>query len=114
MWIYGDQDFLCASHQEDPELPFSPAPSMRIALMEKIKSRHLDVSRVESWSDCPITWYSFPNEQGIPMLVAGVVSNMVHANYPEESWISYDQFLCQFTKDEEGNTYYRGKKVILQ
>ena len=114
MWIYGDQDFLCASHQEDPELPFSPAPSMRIALMEKIKSRHLDISRVESWSDCPITWYSFPNEQGIPMLVAGVVSNMVHANYPEESWISYDQFLCQFTKDEEGNTYYRGKKVILQ
>ena len=46
------------------------------------------------------------------MLVVGVVSNMVHANYPEESWIAYDQFLCQFSKDEEGNICYRGKKVI--
>ena len=113
MWIYGDQDFLCVSKEgPDPELPFSPAKSMRATLMKKIESSHLELSRVESWRADPITWYCYPNEQGIPMLVVGVVSNMVHANYPEESWIAYDQFLCQFSKDEEGNICYRGKKVI--
>lgn len=113
MWIYGDQDFLCISKEgPDPELPFSPAKSMRATLMKKIESSHLELSRVESWRADPITWYCYPNEQGIPMLVVGVVSNMVHANYPEESWIAYDQFLCQFSKDEEGNICYRGKKVI--
>lgn len=112
MWIYGDQDFLCASKKgEDPELPFAPAESMRANFMEKVKQFHLDLSKVQSWENPPITWHSYPNEQGVPMVVVGVVSDMVHANYPEESWISYDQFLCQFSKDEEGNTYYRGIKV---
>ena len=112
MWIYGDQDFLCASKTgSDPELPFAPAQSMRATLMEKIESSHLDLSSVQTWRDDPITWYCYPNEQGVPMLTVGVVSDMVHANYPEESWIAYDQFLCQFSKDEEGNTYYRGRKV---
>ena len=78
--------------------------------MKKIESSHLELSRVEIWRADPITWYCYPNEQGIPMLVVGVVSNMVHANYPEESWIAYDQFLCQFSKDEEGNICYRGIK----
>ncbi len=113
MWIYGEQDFLCAAKQPDPVLPFAPSEEMRPALMEKIEKYRLDVSQVQTWESYPITWYAFPNAQGVPMLVVGKVHNMVHANYPEESWISYDQFLSQFRKDEEGNTYYRGQKVTV-
>lgn len=45
------------------------------------------------------------------MVVIGRVDNMVHANYPEESWISYDQFLSQFYRGENGTLYYRGRPV---
>ncbi len=111
MWIYGDQDFLCAGKGEDPVLPFTPSEEMRPALMEKIEKCSLDVKSVQTWETYPITWYAFPDTQGVPMLVVGKVHNMVHANYPEETWISYDQFLSQFTKDNEGNTYYRGRRI---
>lgn len=45
------------------------------------------------------------------MLVIGLVEDMPHANYPEESWISYDQFLCKFRKDASGNRYYLGRLI---
>ena len=45
------------------------------------------------------------------MFTVGIVDKMVHANYPEESWISYDQFFCNFMRDEDGTVCYRGKRV---
>jgi hypothetical protein len=45
------------------------------------------------------------------MLTVGVVNNMVHANYPEESWISYDQFMCKFSRDADGTLFYQGNPV---
>ena len=58
-----------------------------------------------------MTWLGFPDKDGVPLVVIGKVTDMVHANYPELSWISYDQFLSQFTKDGNGDVYYRGHKV---
>lgn len=58
------------------------------------------------YSSYPIDYYVWQNQAGVPMLVIGLVEDMPHANYPEESWISYDQFLCKFRKDEFGNRYY--------
>lgn len=45
------------------------------------------------------------------MLTLGLVDDMPHANYAEESRIAYDDFLCRFKKDAEGNRYYMGKKL---
>ena len=111
MWIYGDQDFLCASKEKDQVFPFDITAEMHDTLMEKIRRYGLDAAKVQRWETYPVSWFSFPDEQNVPMIVVGVVNDMVHANYPEESWISYDQFLSQFYKDKNGNTYYRGQKV---
>ena len=58
-----------------------------------------------------ITYYVYRNARGTPMLTVGRVKDMPHANYPEESWISYDQFLCKFRKDDAGNRYYMGQLI---
>ncbi len=112
MFIYGDRDFLCVGKEPDPELPYSLDGEIRDTLMKKINKYGLDIKRVQVWESHPITWYCYPNEQGVPMLTVGIVNNMVHANYPEESWISFDQFFCQFSRDEAGTLCYRGHKVM--
>lgn len=111
MWLYGDHDFLCAGKEPDPELPFSPTPLLRPACLEKLNRHGLSAAHYQTWTTDPITWYAFPNAQGIPLFVVGVVRDMVHANYPEESWISYDQFLSQFRLDSQGRRYYRGQLI---
>lgn len=45
------------------------------------------------------------------MLVVGTVKDMTHANYPRESWIAYDEFLCKFSKSADGTLYYMGEEV---
>ena len=45
------------------------------------------------------------------MLTVGIVKDMAHANYPEESRLTWDEYLCQFSKDEQGRLLWRGKVV---
>ena len=45
------------------------------------------------------------------MLTVGTVRDMSHANYPGESWASYDQFLSKFSKSEDGTLLYMGEKA---
>lgn len=111
MWIWGDKDFLNAGHGTDEVLPFALAPEMRGILAEKLEHMGLDIRNYQQWSTEPIDWLAFPDKNGVPLMVIGRVNDMVHANYPEESWISYDQFLSQFRKDADGTLYYRGRKV---
>lgn len=65
----------------------------------------------EQYTCHPIDYSVWRNDAGVPMLVIGLVEDMPHANYPEESWISYDQFLCKFRMDPSGNRYYMGRPV---
>jgi hypothetical protein len=111
MFIYGSNDFLCAGKAPDPELPFSVSESIRPRITEIMARYGLKSENIQSWSCPPITWYGFPNASGVPMLTVGVVNNMVHANYPEESWISYDQFMCKFRRDADGTLFYQGNPV---
>lgn len=111
IWIYGDKDFLCAGKEKDPVLPFPLEREMRAVLEEKLDHLGLDIHRQQIWETFPVTWLGFPDKDGVPLVVIGKVTDMVHANYPELSWISYDQFLSQFTKDGNGDVYYRGHKV---
>lgn len=65
----------------------------------------------QSYTCKPIDFSVWRNPKGIPMLVIGLVNDMPHANYPEESWISYDQFLCKFRKDANGKRYYMNRPI---
>lgn len=111
MLIFGENDNLIGGTSRINGVPFTVAEEFRQAVEDKFQRYGLDKDEVQTWRDYPITWYAYPNAQGVPMFTVGIVDNMIHANYPEESWISYDQFFCQFSRDEEGNLYYRGQRV---
>lgn len=111
LFICGEKDGFCALEEPDAEFPFSLIPELRKDIVEKLERYHLDKSKVQTWTTEPVTWYCYPNHQGVPMLTVGIVSGMAHANYPEESWITYDQYFSQFSKDEAGRLCYRGIPV---
>ena len=58
-----------------------------------------------------ITYYVYFNRNHVPMLVVGNVKDMTHANYPRESWIAYDEFLCRYSKLKDGTLLYMGRPV---
>ncbi len=111
--IFGDRDFLCSSKEKEPDkdFPFRPSKGVRRDLLYKIEKYGCDIHDVESWETYPITWWCYRNKERVPMLTVGHVYDMVHANYPEESRISFDQFFAQFRKGSDGTLYYRGKAV---
>lgn len=111
MFLCGESDALCTEEGEDPELPFHLNQELRRDIFEKFGRCRLDKDRMQTWTTEPVTWYCWPDDEGVPMLTVGIVKNMAHANYPEESWISYDQFLSQFSRDEAGCLCYRGRIV---
>ena len=62
--------------------------------------------------DCgEISYYVYMDPRRVPMLIVGTVRDMSHANYPRESWIAYDEFLCKFSKEADGTLRYMGEKV---
>ncbi len=65
----------------------------------------------DTYSCAPIDYSVWRDKKGIPMLVIGLVNDMPHANYAEESWISYDQFLCKYRKDADGRRYYMERPI---
>lgn len=109
--LYGDKDNLFGGTSQVPGLPFPVSPMFVPIVEHRFERDGLDKNNVDTWETYPITWYSYPNKQGIPMFVAGVVDHMVHANFSEETWISYDQYLAKFTRGENGELYYCGKLV---
>ncbi len=109
--IFGEKDRLTAGTAQIPDVPFTISETFKDMIEEKFRRYQLDKSRVQIWRDDPITWYCYPDSQGVPMFTVGSVDHMVHANYPEESWISYDQFFCNFCRDEDGKVCYRGRRI---
>jgi len=65
----------------------------------------------KQYSCPPVDYTVWENRDHVPMLTVGLVNDMPHANYPEESWISYDQFLCKFRMSEHGVRYYMGRPI---
>ena len=59
-----------------------------------------------------ITYYVYLNAKRVPMLIVGRVKDMPHANYPGESWISYDEFLVKFSRAEDGTLLYMGEPAV--
>ena len=90
-------------HPSDPECELD----WFLAYVLKENDMGMDYETYECY---PITYFIW-KKNGVPMLTLGLVDDMPHANYAEESRIAYDDFLCRFKKDAEGNRYYMGKKL---
>lgn len=109
MFLMGENDWLCVD-RENGELEYHVSKMIADFLRNLMKLYKLDT--VPKTYKCgEITWYVYQNAQRVPMLTVGTVKGMTHANYPRESWIAYDEFLCKFAKAPDGTLTYMGEAV---
>ena len=109
MFLFGDKDWLCVD-RENGELEYHVAKDIADFLRNLMKLYKLD-EHPKRYTCGEISYYVYQNAQKIPMLIVGTVRDMTHANYPRESWIAYDEFLCKFAKSADGTLTYMGEKV---
>lgn len=109
MFLFGEHDWLCVD-REHGELEYHVAPDIAAFLKNLMKLYRLD--ETPRRYDCgEISYYVYLDPRGVPMLIVGTVRDMSHANYPRESWIAYDEFLCKFSKQADGTLLYMGERV---
>lgn len=109
MFLFGDRDWLVAD-REHGEMEFGVTAPIAAYLRNLIKLYGLEEKPLQ-YTCGEISWFVFRNANKVPMLTVGHVAGMTHANYPRESWIAYDEFLCRFSKTADGTLYYMGEKV---
>lgn len=109
MFLFGDRDWLVAD-RERGEMEFGVTAPIAAYLRNLIKLYGLEEKPLQ-YTCGEISWFVYRNANKIPMLTVGRVAGMTHANYPRESWIAYDEFLCRFSKSADGDLYYMGEKV---
>ena len=51
------------------------------------------------------------NRKGVPMLGYTAALDKIHAVMPQDAWSYYDDFMCKFSRDEDGTLRYMGKPV---
>ena len=109
MFLFGDKDWLCVD-RENGELEYHVSKMIADFLKNLMHLYKLD--EIPKRYTCgEISYYVYNNAQHIPMLIVGTVKDMTHANYPRESWIAYDEFLCKFAKSADGTLTYMGEEV---
>ncbi len=109
MFLFGDRDWLCVDRNEG-ELEYHVAKDIAAFLKNLMRLYELDETP-RRYTCGEISYYVYQNARRVPMLVVGTVHDMTHANYPRESWIAYDEFLCKFSKSEDGTLFYMGEEV---
>jgi hypothetical protein len=57
-----------------------------------------------------LSGWTFKNDMNIPVVKFQWVKDRVHAVTPEEAFSLYD-FLKDYSRDENGDSYYRGTKI---
>lgn len=106
LFLFGDKDFICSA-KENAQLEYQVSPRIAAFLKNLMKLYGLDETP-RHYRCGEIEYYVYLNAKGVPMLTVGRVRDMPHANYPRESWISYDEFLTKFSKKEDGTLLYMG------
>ncbi|MBQ5951191.1 MAG: prolyl oligopeptidase family serine peptidase [Lachnospiraceae bacterium] len=109
MFLFGDRDWLVAD-RENGEMEFGVVSSVAAYLRNLIRLYGLEEKPLQ-YVCGEISWFVYRNANKVPMLTVGRVAGMTHANYPRESWIAYDEFLCRFSKAADGTLYYMAEKV---
>lgn len=51
------------------------------------------------------------NKKGVPMVRYVAAFDKTHSIMPQDAWTYYDDFLCKYSRDSEGNLCYLGKPV---
>ncbi len=110
LFLFGDKDFLCAD-PKNGQLEYQVSERIAAFLKNLIRLYGLDETP-GSYRCGEIIYYVYRNAKRVPMLIVGRVSDMPHANYPRESWISYDEFLDKFAKQEDGTLLYLGESAL--
>ncbi len=104
--LIGKQD----THFGAPSIDLShPSSALEEFLLFVLDSYGLS-REYDSYTCYPIDYYVW-KRNGIPMVTLGLIDDMPHANYAEESRISYDDFMCRFSMDPDGSRRYMGKKI---
>ena len=110
LFLLGEKDWLCVD-SENGELEYHVVKNIAAFLRNLMQLYGLRT--VPKRYDCgEISYYVYPNEKEIPLLIVGTVRDMSHANYPAESWYSYDGFLSKFSKDPDGTLLYMGEPAL--
>lgn len=108
LFLFGDKDFLCSGTAGGP---LQVSEQIYAFLSNLVKIYNLNPVPA-SYRVGEITYFVFRNAKGTPMLTVGRVHDMPHANYPRESWISYDEFLSKFSKSADGTLLYMGEPAF--
>lgn len=109
LFLFGEHDWLCVD-RENGQMEYHVAPDIAAFLKNLMKLYQLD-ERPRRYDCGEISYYVYMDPRRVPMLIVGTVRDMSHANYPRESWIAYDEFLCKFSKEADGTLRYMGEKV---
>lgn len=109
LFLFGDRDWL-VSDAENGEMEFKVTAPIAAFLRNLIKLYELDETPL-TYVCGEISYYVYLNRNRVPMLTVGRVAGMTHANYPRESWIAYDEFFCRFSKTENGELLYMGRRA---
>lgn len=109
-FLFGEKDWLCAD-LEHGELEYHAAHDIAAFLKNLMKIYALDTTPLTHTCG-EIRYYVYLNAKKVPMLTVGTVREMSHANYPGESWASYDQFLARFSRAADGTLLYMGQPAL--
>ena len=110
LFLFGENDWLCVD-KENGKMEYKVAEDIAEFLQNLI--RIYDLEETPGKYQCgEITYYVYRNKKKTPMLTVGTVRDMSHANYPWESWTSYDGFLSKFSKKPDGTLLYMGKEAL--
>ncbi len=110
MFLFGNHDWLCAD-PENGELEYRVKKRIADFLRSAMKAYGLNETPLR-YTCGEIDYYVYRNAKNVPMLTVGSVKNMSHANYPKESWIAYDEFMCRFSRREDGTLLYMGEEAM--
>ena len=109
LFLFGENDWLCVD-REKGELEYHVAPDIAAFLRNLMKIYQLDETP-HRYACGEISYYVYLNAKRVPLLVVGTVKEMSHANYPRESWNTYDEFLSKFSRRADGTLVYMGEEV---
>ena len=109
-FLFGKKDWLCAD-LKNGELEYHAAHDIAAFLQNLMKLYKLDETPLR-YTCGEISYYVYLNANKVPMLTVGTVRDMSHANYPGESWASYDQFLSKFSRAADGTLLYMGRPAL--
>lgn len=109
LFLFGENDWLCVD-RENGQMEYKVTESIAKYLQNLIQIYGLSETPLR-YQCGEISYYVYNNKDNVPLLTVGTVKDMSHANYPGESWITYDEFFSKFSKGEDGTLFYMGKEV---